>query len=383
MILPSIISYQKYPNYQKFQILQFQKLAFPNWNGNWFPVWFNLKNLKKKHNVKIRFINYLNINQKKLSKIVGFDSRILNNVITKHKYVGETIKKEIIPLLEKIKQSADFLIYFDNADNPGYFHKQVFPYIDRYYKKQIFKDHSNYSKNLYRKRLFADFYARNYNVDLNGEKKVNINISPTDLQKIGVSWNFALKDYRYSSILTRLLYGLTRKNRLKFYEPRRARKYLLSANYSVKSISELIYFQRSELLKFLKNKFKSFSNVSLGKIPKKYYLNTMRSSKAIVSPFGWGEICYRDFETFIAGAALIKPNLDHLETWPNLYQKNKTYLPISWKIEDWDQEFDNLLDDEKLLLEIARNGQEKYKKIWTKQGCEVFCEHFIKMISPN
>ena len=109
----------------------------------------------------------------------------------------------------------------------------------------------------------------------------------------------------------------------------------------------------------------------------------MRSSKAIVSPFGWGEICYRDFETFIAGAALIKPNLDHLETWPNLYQKNKTYLPISWKIEDWDQEFDVLLDDEKLLLEIAKNGQETYKKIWTKQGCEVFCEHFIQMISPN
>jgi len=383
LILPSIISYQKYPNYQKFQIFQFQKLAFPNWNGNWFPVWFNLKNLKKKHNVKIRFINYLNLNRKKLSKIVGFDSRILNNVITKHKYVGETIKKEIIPLLEKIKQSADFLIYFDNADNPGYFHKDVFPYIDRYYKKQMFKDRTNYSKNLYRKRLFADFYAKNYNVDLSGEKKVNINISPTHLQKTGVSWNFALKDYRYSNILTRLLYGLTRKNKLKFYKPRRTRKYLLSANYSVKSISELIYFQRSELLKFLKNKFKSFSNVSLGKIPKKYYLNTMRSSKAIVSPFGWGEICYRDFETFIAGAALIKPNLDHLETWPNLYQKNKTYLPISWKIEDWDQQFDNLLDDEKLLLEIASNGQEIYRKIWTKQGCEAFCEHFIQMINPN
>ena len=383
MILPSIISYQKYPNYRKFQIFQFQKLAFPNWNGNWFPVWFNLKNLKKRYSVKIRFINYLNINRKKLSKIVGFDSRILNNLIIKHKKVRETLKNEIIPLLEKIKQSADFLIYFDNADNPGYFHKDVFPYIDRYYKKQMFKEHSNYSKNLYRERLFADFYAKNYNVDLNGEKKVNINLNATELQKTGVSWNFALKDYRYSNILTRLLYGLTRKNNLKFYKPRRARKYLLSANYSVKSISELIYFQRSELLKFLKNKYKSFSNVSLGKIPKKYYLNTMRSSKAIVSPFGWGEICYRDFETFIAGAALIKPNLDHLETWPNLYQKNKTYLPISWKIEDWDQEFDILLDDENLLLEIAKNGQETYKKIWTKHGCEAFCKHFIQMISPN
>lgn len=383
LILPSIISYQKYPNYRKFQIFQFQKLAFPNWNGNWFPVWFNLKNLKKKYSVKIRFINYLNINRKKLSKIVGFDSRILNNVITKHEYVGETLKKEIIPLLKKIKQSADFLIYFDNADNPGYFHKDVFPYVDRYYKKQIFKDRSNYSKNLYKKRLFTDFYARNYKIDLSNEKLVKFKINSRDLQKIVVSWNFALKDYRYSKFLTRFVYGLIRKNMIKFYKPRGNRKYFLSANYSVKRLSELIYFQRSELLKFLKNKYKSFSNVSLGKIPKKYYLKTQRESKAIVSPFGWGEICYRDFEAFIAGAALIKPNLDHLETWPDLYKKNETYIPISWKIEEWDQEFDDILSDEKLLLEIAKNGQNTYKKIWTKQGCEAFCEHFIKMISPN
>ena len=383
IILPSLISYQKYPNYRKFQIFQLQKLAFPNWNGNWFPVWFNLKNLKKKYNVKIRFLNYLTFNQKKLSKIVGFDARILNNLITKHKYVGVTLKKEILPLLKKIRDEVDFLIYFDNADNPGYFHKEVFQYVDRYYKKQMFKDHSNYSKNLYRERLFADFYARNYTVDLSDEKTVNLKISPTDLQKTGISWNFALKDYRYSNFLTRLLYGLTRKNKIRFYEPRGTRKYFISANYSIKHISELIYFQRAELLKLLEEKYKSNSNVSLGKIPKKIYLSTMRSSKAIVSPFGWGEICYRDFETFIAGAALIKPNMDHLETWPNLYEKNKTYLPISWKIEEWDQEFEKIFSDEKLLLEIARNGQNAYKKIWTKQGSETFCERFIQMITPN
>ena len=50
---------------------------------------------------------------------------------------------------------------------------------------------------------------------------------------------------------------------------------------------------------------------------------------------------------------------------------------------NWDQEFDNLLSDEKLLLEIAKNGQNAYKKIWTMQGCETVCERFIQMINPN
>ncbi|HEY0090745.1 MAG TPA: hypothetical protein VGB37_17980 [Candidatus Lokiarchaeia archaeon] len=124
-------------------------------------------------------------------------------------------------------------------------------------------------------------------------------------------------------------------------------------------------------------------NISLGRIPKKLYLKTMRSSKAIFSPFGWGEICYRDFEILISGAALIKPNMDHLETWPNIYIKNKTYIPISWKIEDWASEIPKVLSDENFLFEVAINGQNQYKKYWTNRGRSVFCERFIDLITPN
>jgi hypothetical protein len=125
------------------------------------------------------------------------------------------------------------------------------------------------------------------------------------------------------------------------------------------------------------------SNVSLGKIPKRKYLATMRSSKAIVSPYGWGEICYRDFETFISGAALIKPDMDHLDTWPNLYKKDETYISIPWKIEEWNNAFSEILSDEKNLLEVAKNGQNLFKKIWSQKGNEAFCNHFVKMVSPK
>ena len=109
----------------------------------------------------------------------------------------------------------------------------------------------------------------------------------------------------------------------------------------------------------------------------------MRSSMAIVSPYGWGEICYRDFETFLAGAALIKPNMDHIETWPNLYKKHETYIPIPWKIEKWESILPNILSDKKLLLKVANNGQNSFKKIWTKEGNDKFCDHFIELVNPN
>jgi len=72
-----------------------------------------------------------------------------------------------------------------------------------------------------------------------------------------------------------------------------------------------------------------------------------------------------------------------LNTWPNLYKKHKTYIPIPWKIEEWKEIIPNILDNRNNLLEIAENGQNAYKKIWSTQGNETFCEHFISIITPK
>ena len=383
IIIPSIISYQKYPKFQKFQKFQlFQNLSLPRFMGNWFPVWYNLKNLKRK-GIKIRFINYLNLKHKKLEDIVGFDSRIINNLIVNYDNVRKTIRNEIIPILKRIRKRAETLLFFDNADNAGYLHHDVLPYVDIYFKKQLFRDFSLYSKPLYKKRLFSDFYARNYDMKEENNYIPDFKLNLKDQNKMSLSWNFALKDYRSSNNLNKFLYGLSRKENLRFYKPSIDRKIILAANYTTRNSYKLVYFQRNQLLKILKEMYKSNPKYSLGKIPKKQYLETLRSSKAIISPFGWGEICYRDFETFISGAALIKPNVDHLDTWPNLYKKHKTYIPIPWKIEEWKEIIPSILDNRKNLLEIAENGQNAYKKIWSTQGNEKFCEHFISMITPN
>ena len=42
----------------------------------------------------------------------------------------------------------------------------------------------------------------------------------------------------------------------------------------------------------------------------------MRQSKIVVSPFGFGEMCHRDFEAWGCGAVLLKPRVDHLRTLP-------------------------------------------------------------------
>ena len=61
----------------------------------------------------------------------------------------------------------------------------------------------------------------------------------------------------------------------------------------------------------------------------------MNKYSSFISPFGWGEICFRDFESIILGKLLIKPNCDHIITWPNIYQDNM-YVPIDWDASNLD-----------------------------------------------
>ena len=75
--------------------------------------------------------------------------------------------------------------------------------------------------------------------------------------------------------------------------------------------------------------------------------------------------------------------MDHLETWPDIYKNNETYIPISWKIEDWEEEIPKILANKENLLKIAKNGQIEYKKFWSEKGKKLFCERFINMITPS
>ena len=304
-------------------------------------------------------------------------------------YFKNNIKEELLSTLKMLKKKVDYLILFDNSDSTGTTRFEVLPYVDRYLKRALLKDRSFYTKNSFKKegRIYINFYNREYNLDKlynlnkNNEYLTYTTLDPKYNHKVIQSWNLALSDYRFSNNINRFLYGFTKKNEIQFFKPSLNRKIILSANFSFKITKPKYYFQRHALLKFFKKKYKSNQNISIGKIPKKDYLINLRTSKSICSPFGWGEICFRDFETFIAGATLIKPDMDHVETWPNLYKKQETYIPISWKIENWDNEFNEILADKTLLYEVAKNGQDAYKRLWTKEGKKAFCERFYDFLT--
>lgn len=93
-----------------------------------------------------------------------------------------------------------------------------------------------------------------------------------------------------------------------------------------------------------------------GRIPHDQFLTEMRRSRLCWSPFGYGELCWRDLEAFLTGATLVKPDMSHLHTAPDLYVAGETYLPVRWDFSDLAQVVQQALADPARTRRIAENA---------------------------
>lgn len=352
-------------------------------NTDWYPVILNKTRIESM-GYRIRFLNIFDLYKHKLSDVVIVDIRVKKNLVKKSNATQKEKKDIIIKFLTHIKENTKSLILFDNLDSTSILF-YVMPYVDFYYKKQLFKDKSLYGNELFGNRLFIDYYNKKYNVGIGDysypKKSQNnkLNIYLKNKHKIGISWNILLAVNNFQSNLSRISYILRGNLTLKYGNIYGDKKYIISGNFFKDYKKSIISFQRKKMHEFLSN-HPLAKNFSIGTVPKKKYVANMLESKFVVSPFGWGEICYRDYETFIAGATLIKPDMSHLETWPDLYMPGETFFPISWDIEKWNDEFNNILSNESRRKKIAEEGQKRFKKIWSEKGMHYFSKRFIKLI---
>ncbi len=119
-----------------------------------------------------------------------------------------------------------------------------------------------------------------------------------------------------------------------------------------------------------------------GRVNRLQFSKELRRSKIVISPFGWGEFSLRDFETLLAGAILCKPNMDHLDTYPNFYRTDETYLAFRWDFTDINDVIGEALENYAHARQIAEEGQRLYRYHLTDESAhQEFCIRFRDILA--
>ncbi len=127
-------------------------------------------------------------------------------------------------------------------------------------------------------------------------------------------------------------------------------------------------------LKKIDNKVKVVNDF----LPYNDYLNTAFRSKIGISPYGMGELCFRDYELVQAGCLLIKPDLGSMITEPKWLVANETYVPVKVDWSDLNETIEKILNNFKDYEHIIINGQ---KTLYEAHKLENYCMYMYNLFS--
>lgn len=280
--------------------------------------------------------------------------------------------------LDRWRHRAGRLLWIDTTASTGTVRAEILPHVDRYLKGQVLRDRDRYGEEHYGGRVFTDHVHHRFGVE-DGDPLVTAPIEAPERSKIGVFWSSALADYGQLRPLLMALHRATGSPRflhppVRWTPPSTDRPVEVSARFGASYDRATVAFQRVRMKEMLDGR------VETGRVGRWAYIRELQQSKVAISPFGWGEKCYRDYETLLAGALLVKPDVSHMETWPDLY-RDDTMVALDWSLKDLHDVLDRVLDDYGDHVERARRGQELYRRhLVGPDAGERFVERFREVV---
>lgn len=361
----------------------------PNSRGWLFPIIKNMSRLKKL-GVEVSFhFRY------------SEDIKFCDVVIVESKYVikdWSINKSKIFDLLKKLKTNTNKVFYYELNDSTFCWALEALPYVDKLLKPFIFRDKSNYCRPLDGYTIISDYYIKNNIINSHEPNSIKnssylpIFVKKEDqhyLNKIQVGFNATFADHSSNSILWKYDY-FTKINRrffnlyskqlksIKSYEyinPEKKRSKDISCRIQSDGYSEAIAYHRNQTSIIFKD------YISTKKLNREDYFSEIRNSKIVLSPFGWGELNLpRDFEVALSGSILLKPDISHIETWPNIFN-NKTVVQYKWDLSNLLELANKVINNYDDYIEYAIRLQDQYKSYsFGELGQEKFCNYFINMV---
>lgn len=232
------------------------------------------------------------------------------------------------------------LAYFDwFAPTDLRFAEPLNDLVQLYVKKQVLRNRGEYGKPTLGDTNLTDYYARRF--QLEGYTETQFVIPDSFWPKLWIGTHFAISPHMVPRFLGEL--------------PTKERDIDLHARIAVKGTPWYTRMRQEALDKALQLS-QRLTVVCQGRVDRNAYFEELHRSKLCFSPFGYGEVCWRDFEAMFTGSLLLKPDMSHLDCAPEAFFPRDTYVPLAWDLSDLEEKVDYYLEHESERLAITRRA---------------------------
>ena len=344
-----------------------------NTRGLMFPFVY-YKRILQDIGIQVVFLNK-NSERVKECDLLLLDSKVFRNC-------WSTTPEATLEEIDVLCEGPHKTIWFNTGDSSAGVQKQVIDKVDRYYKSQLLKDRKSYMKSYYGGRVYTDYYFRRHDVTDDVELWSTC-LDERQLEKLRVSWNLGMNpcmDY-WQGLVGRVAWDNRLLNLLAYRRSncdrlfRKKRKIKINSNMSLNYPRNSVSYQRRTIAGILAKE-----GITVSKVPLRKYYDSLANSKYALSPYGWGEICIRDFEAVLSGCTLVKPDMSHLETWPDIYSAGETYLAFPWDLDCFDEWYEDNLIDENYTDDVARTALERYERYIGEDGSYEFTKKIRSIV---
>lgn len=263
--------------------------------------------------------------------------------------------------------TAARLVFFDPGDSTISPYFDVLPDVDSFWMPFTFRDRWLYARHFAGGNVYADFLHRHglaatsaneYHDELFGSSPAS-----DQVHKIRTAWNWAF----WRRLVT-----------LSGAAPGGARD--LDVVCRVWPYCGWCREHRSRCIELLRTlAHRHVVEATSEKVPRAAYYRELAHARISFSPFGWGEICPKDFESILYGAVLMKPSVAHVATFPDVLAEGETYVPVHWDLSDLADRVTRLLDHPQDAALIAQNAAERYRAAVSAAS---FVGHLRDLLAP-
>lgn len=115
------------------------------------------------------------------------------------------------------------------------------------------------------------------------------------------------------------------------------------------------------------------------RVPFEVYNRYIQLSKVLLAPFGYGEMAPRDLESAQIGSLLIKPDMSHVDTYPNIYVENETYIPCKHDYSDLNEKIEYAVENfDEIRDRYVMKLREKYEECYHEYYLADYTEKLFK-----